>query len=131
MPAFVARFLILLPTLLGSADPSPEPVAAKPPKADIRGTITNISLSPVRNKGPIAAMLVEGGKEADTQHDKARVRLMKTTRFYRWVDGKKKEIKLEDLKKGARVQAVFTGPVAESYPVQAVASEVLLLADPR
>ena len=36
-----------------------------------------------------------------------------------------------DIKAGSKVQCVFTGPVAESYPVQAKASEVLILEDPK
>jgi len=43
-------------------------------------------------------------------------------------DGKeRKEATFEDLKKGARVEATFTGPVADSYPVQATAKAILIL----
>ena len=127
-----AMLLGLSMACLLAADPEPEP-KTKPPKADVRGKIQSSILNP-RGKvkvGTTGMILVEGTKEKDTQHDKASVRLTKATKVYRWVDGKKKEAKLEDLKKGATVQADFTGPVAESYPVQATAKEVLILESPK
>jgi hypothetical protein len=118
-------------TLLGlsmacalAADAEPK---SKPPKADVRGKIETVSLK----GGMVGRLLIEGTKEKDTQHDKASVRLTKATKVYKWVDGKKKEAKVEDLKKGATVQADFTGPVAESYPVQATAKEILILDAPK
>jgi hypothetical protein len=91
--------------------------------------IHSITLEGARGKTSLGVMRVEGVKEADTQVDRAVVRLTRTTKLYRWVEGKKKELRPEDLKKGSRVQINFVGPVAESYPVQGTAGEVLLLAD--
>ncbi|MFM7148883.1 MAG: DUF3221 domain-containing protein [Gemmataceae bacterium] len=63
----------------------------------------------------------------DTQHDKAIIQLRTNTRVFRLVGGMKKPAKLEDIKKGSTVQVDFSGPVAESYPVQATAGQVLIL----
>ncbi len=115
--------LILTMTAAEKPDPEPKPVA--PPKADIRGKIE--SLAGLKAKGLVGSIRVEGDKEKDTDYDKAAVRLTTATKFYEWKDGKKKAAKFADLKVGTRVQCVFTGPVAESYPVQATASEVLIL----
>ena len=120
---------MLLPLAMAcvlAADSEPK---TKPPRADVRGKIETVNLN---MKGvPGGMLLIEGTKEKDTQHDKASVRLTKATKVYKWVDGKKKEAKVADLKKGATVQADFTGPVAESYPVQATAKEVLILESPK
>lgn len=106
----------------------PEPKKPAPPKADVRGKIETVTLYAGKTTGTVGTIRVEGAKEKDTQHDKAMVRIQgKSTRIYKWVDGKKKEAKLEDLKKGAKVQVQFGGPVAESYPVQGTAKEVLIL----
>ncbi len=116
MVYLLALWLVLVPLF-----PDPEP-KTPPPKADVRGKIMEIE-----TRQGIGRLLIEGKAEKDTQHDKASVRVLATTKIYFWVDGKKKEAKADDLKKGAIVQAVFKGPVAESYPVQATAGEILIL----
>jgi beta-N-acetylhexosaminidase len=98
-------------------------------KADIRGRVTNQTAAgeEARKKGVLGTLLIEGAKEKDTGYDKAYVRVTAKTKVEK-LDGKeRKPARFEDLKKGARVQAVFTGPVAESYPVQATAAAVLIL----
>ncbi|TMV49498.1 DUF3221 domain-containing protein [Paenibacillus mesophilus] len=72
-------------------------------------------------------ILVEGTKKSDTQYDKASVRVPKGAKMYAMADGKKKKASVSDLKSGQRVEIVFTGPVQESYPVQAEAKEVVIL----
>jgi beta-N-acetylhexosaminidase len=77
-----------------------------------------------RARGRLGSILVEGVKDETTNHDRAFVHVTDKTRIEKR-DGK--PAKFEDLKKGARVQALFTGPVAKSYPVQATAKEILIL----
>lgn len=123
--------LFLFALALVAAD-EPEPKKKKdvaPPKADVRGEVKSVTF--LRAKDLVANILVEGAKEKDTGHDKASVTLTNATKVYAWADGKKVEAKAADLKQGCRVQCVFTGPVAESYPVQARASEVVILAEPK
>jgi hypothetical protein len=98
-------------------------------KADIRGLTKNVMAAgePARKKGLLGTIRVEGKKEKGTQYDKAVISITTDTKIYK-LDGKKrKPAKFEDLKKGLLVQALFTGPVAESYPVQAKAREVVIL----
>jgi hypothetical protein len=46
---------------------------------------------------------------------------------FRMEDGKKVAGKFSDFKVGQTVEASFTGPVSESYPVQGAASEIVIL----
>ena len=85
----------------------------------------------VKARGLVGAMLIKGTKEKDTAYDQAAVSVPTTAKVYRWVKGKKLDAKFGDIKKGDRVQATFTGPVLESFPVQAKASEVIILEAPK
>jgi beta-N-acetylhexosaminidase len=113
--------------LMGADRAEPEP--AKPPKADVRGEVKNVAA--VDAKAFIGRMLVEGKKEADTGHDKASVTILRGAKIQKWVGGKAVDAKFEDIKPGCKVQCVFTGPVAESYPVQARTKEILILECPK
>jgi beta-N-acetylhexosaminidase len=128
------RSLALLTALLliaAEQKAEPEPPKPAPPGADVRGEVKNLKLLPAKARGTVGTLLVVGVKEKDTSHDRAMVRLQADTKVYRWAEGKKKDAKVEDLKAGQKVQCVFTGPVAESYPVQATGKEVLILEEPK
>lgn len=101
----------------------------QPEKADIRGLITRVSAAnkEAQQKGILGSILVEGNKELTTQYDKASVRVTDKTKITMRFGPEKKVWGFEDLKKGRKVQVIFTGPVAESYPVQAVAKEIVVL----
>jgi hypothetical protein len=116
----------LLVLALVGAD-NPEPTKA-PPKADVRGKVTTLAV--LRAKDLVGRIQVDGVKEKDTKYDRAVVTIPIKAKIYRWVDGKKTDAKFSDLKRGAKVQCVFTGAVAESNPVKARASEVLILEVP-
>ncbi|MFQ3651857.1 MAG: DUF3221 domain-containing protein [Gemmataceae bacterium] len=119
--------LLLVSALMVRAypEPQPEPKEVPPPKADIRGNVEMLTV--LKGRGVLGSLRIVGSKEKDTQYDQAVVRVPSTAKIYLWKDGKKVEAKFADLKKGDTVQAIFTGPVAESYPVQATAGEVLIL----
>jgi Protein of unknown function (DUF3221) len=119
---------VLAAVVCARAD-DPEPAKKAPPKASIRGKVSSVTA--VKVKGLVGRMSVDGKKEKDTEHDRASVKLTPTTKFYKWVDGKKKDAKFADVKKGSVVQCTFVGPVLESYPVQATAGEVLILEEPK
>jgi beta-N-acetylhexosaminidase len=90
---------------------------------DIRGTIT--SVTPAEAEGDLlGSILVEGERSKDTSYDKASIRITRTTKVL-GQDGK--ALAFEQLTPGLAVEAEFEGPVAESYPVQATASGVLVL----
>jgi len=95
-------------------------VAAHPRKVDIRGKITALHA----DGSGTGAVLIEGPKAPDASHDKASVRITPRT-CIRNSAGEK--VTFASLRVGQRVEATFIGPVAESYPVQAVAGEVRIL----
>ena len=67
---------------------------------------------------------MEGVKGYD--YDKASIRITDKTKI-QIQDGKLvKDGKFEDLMKGGKVSVWFSGPVAESYPVQAMAGKILI-----
>jgi hypothetical protein len=122
---------ILLPLLLvtgcGSSGNGQDIPGADRGDADIRGDITNISVMESGAGGMLGSILIEGELEKDTQFDKASVTVTEETRIFRQLDDETVEADFADLSVGQRVQAVFTGPVAESYPVQATAAEIVIL----
>jgi len=96
-------------------------------KADIRGQIAK--LTPTKDaKVLLGTLLVEGDIEKGiTGYDKAWVKITPKTKIEKLVGKDRKPATFDDLKVGARVQVNFTGPVAESYPVQASAGDILIL----
>lgn len=86
----------------------------------IRGLITE------KNSGNgNVSILVEGNIEEDTQFDKALVKITDDTMIQK--DDMSRLFEVKDLKVGDRVEVYFTGPVAESYPVQGAASIVRII----
>ena len=93
--------------------------------ADIRGRITILSSSdPAHTAGSV---LIEGVPEKGMGVDKAATRITPKTRVFKLQDGKKAAKKFSDLKVGQLVEATFSGPVAESYPVQATAGVIIII----
>jgi beta-N-acetylhexosaminidase len=91
-------------------------------KIDIRGEITDIIFDNDKN---VTSILVEGKKEIDTYYDKASVRINEDTTIF---DKKSNsEIDISKLKKSDKVEVIFDGEVAESYPVQATAKKIYLI----
>ena len=80
----------------------------------IRGTITAVSE---------ARVLIEEQPGDVWGSAKASVRLLPTTRLVRRSGG---SVAPSELRVGQLVSAWFAGPVAESYPVQATASVIVL-----
>ena len=86
----------------------------------IRGTISSAELT----GGGIGTILIEGPLAEDTSFDRASVTIASDTEVFA-ADGSK--IEPAQLAEGQRVEAWFTGAVAESYPVQATAAAVKIL----
>jgi hypothetical protein len=61
--------------------------------------------------------------------DRASVAVTAATRIVDARSGERRVVTVDALAVGQRVEARFAGPVAESYPVQAVAGEVVILTD--
>ena len=90
-------------------------------RVGVRGEIREIYLD---EEEKVAAVLVEGQLESDTDYDKARVAIAKDTVILK-TNGQ--ELEPGELKEGMKVEVVFQGPVAESYPVQARAKAIRVL----
>ncbi|MDD3777722.1 MAG: hypothetical protein PHN32_08990 [Actinomycetota bacterium] len=89
---------------------------------DIRGQITSIE-----DRGENKAVLIEGKVQADTGYDKAWVTVTGSTIVLSQQSGEAIQVEADELKTGLQVQAVFTGPIMESYPVQTEAEQIVIL----
>jgi hypothetical protein len=98
------------------------PTPAIPPA--IRGNITNLN---VAGGEVLGSILVEGAIENGTAFDKAAITISSQTRLFELAGQERRPVTFEALQVGQQVEAWFDGPVAESYPVQARASEVVIL----
>lgn len=78
---------------------------------------------------PLLTMLVEGEVEKDTSIEVASVRVTGATKVYSSAAGSVRQVTFESLEVGQRVEVTFEGPVAESYPVQGTAGQVVILED--
>jgi hypothetical protein len=117
------RPLLLFVLFAACAGPRQEPPQKDLP--DIRGVVTSLARG---GKGDAAATLrIAGSKQADTRYDKAVVTLTAETRIYQREPYGRGLVPLEALRLGDKVEVRFAGPVAESYPVQARAAEILIL----
>jgi beta-N-acetylhexosaminidase len=90
----------------------------------IRGTITTMSDT---GSHEALTVLIEGAIEDDTEYDRASVAIGPKTEVLRMAaDGTVERGSSSLLAKGQQVEAWFTGPVAESYPVQAAAATIVI-----
>jgi hypothetical protein len=97
-------------------------------RTDVRGKITHITRAAGKGRHKvIGSVLIEGAKEPDTQVDKASVTVTAETELFIMHGGERKPAEFAALREGQRVEARFTGPVRESYPVQATAAEITIL----
>ncbi|KPV59701.1 hypothetical protein QJ48_09650 [Paenibacillus sp. A3] len=78
-------------------------------------------------EGKIISIMVEGPKTENVPYDKASVSLREHTKLYKKQGAELVRAAVEELKVGSEVEIAFDGPVAESYPVQAVAGKRVIL----
>lgn len=97
--------------------------------ADVRGTITSLTMGEGGAGDMLGTILIEGEVEPDTSHDRASVTITNQTQIFDGRTGEQQAIGFEALQMGQRVEARFVGPVLESYPVQAGASQVVILGE--
>ncbi len=103
-------------------------VSKPKPTVSIRGSVTTIHLissRPVRDI--LGSISVEGVKQDDTLFDSATVTVARSTRFSLRTENGMRPMTFDDLREGDRIEAMFTGRVAESYPVQATAKHIVIL----
>ena len=122
----VGTLVVLVIALSGCAPSSKIDNSNAGGAADIRGYIS--SMQAAESGGDLlGTIMIEGVREADTAHDKASVNVTRQTAISEQREGRRMPATFDSLRIGARVQARFAGPVMESYPVQATASEVIIL----
>ncbi len=107
----------------GTASPPP----ATPPSgaADIIGVVRD--LTPGGDAGSVV-LLVVADPGVTTSYDRASVRVTPETAVWASAGEGRTAATGADLAEGQRVAVWFTGGVAESYPVQATAGDVEILA---
>lgn len=99
-------------------------------RIDIRGRINGV----IANKngtgtphGLQGFIQVDGTRQPDTQYDRAAITIADSTQISIMKGGTRNDATFGDLKIGDSVEATFTGPVRESYPVQATASRITII----
>lgn len=92
---------------------------------DIEGTISDVQAG---DGARLGAVRIEGAKVAGNRYDRAQVTVTKDTRILEKKGDSLAPATFEALEVGETVQATFVGPVMESYPVQATAGEIVILA---
>ena len=95
---------------------------------DIAGKVQRLTVDTsvsAQEQGILGAMLIVA-PEGDTTsaYDKASVAIASDTKIWRTVGEGVETLEIDDLAEGDSVIVVFTGPVAESYPVQATAASI-------
>ncbi len=121
-PIILAGLLFSLLVLLLACAAS-EPTPTTPPA--IRGSITSRTSAPGGDL--VGSILVEGQVEAGTTFDKATIAVTVKTRIFEQTAQERRQATFDALQMGRTIEAWFDGPVAESYPVQATASDIVIL----
>jgi len=91
---------------------------------DARGLITSIRAGSSPGSG---AVLVEGPPRPDVRYAKAEVAVLASTRIVARTGSGDRPAVFADLELGDRVQIQFQGPVSKSWPVRAVARQIVIL----
>ena len=137
-------------SLFGGNDPPNAGTSVPTAAPDITGEITNLVYAtanarqrdaddpdkPVSSVGAseqssggtaLSALLIEEDPAAQSGSAKAQVNLRAQTRILKQDAGAITAGSTKDLRRGLQVRAWFDGPIAESYPVQATGSVILIL----
>ena len=109
-----------------AAQPAPPSPSAPPPApADITGAVSDLTIGAAGDSLPVLLVVADPGSGSAV--DRASVRVTADTVVWT-AEGVRGAA--SDLAKGDRVAVWFSGPVAESYPVQATAGDVEILTPP-
>jgi len=109
---------VALLLMVGCASPA-KPLTTE---SDFNGFITGINV--IDNKDIVGSIAAES--HADKIVDKYVVTITKDTTIFRLVDGDYQEISFDDLETQQWLQIWFDGPVAESWPMQAKAMQIVI-----
>lgn len=109
--------------------PAPAPPQGAGGTVDARGRVTSVSTASPSGD-VLGSFLVEGPKDPSLVCDKASLTVTIDTRFYRRTpdgDVALHAVSMALLEPGMQVEVTITGPVAESYPVQATAATITIV----
>jgi uncharacterized protein DUF3221 len=98
------------------------PALAESPENTIRGFITDVSLS-------AEVVLVEEDPSDESGSAKGEFAVTEETEILERRGGRLTPASFESLRVGQKVEATYTGAVAESYPTQGVAGKIVILND--
>lgn len=96
---------------------------AQDTKPDISGPADKVK---VAADGKGGSIYVETAKDAKFTYDKAMIRINDKTRIQKMNGKLVEDAKFAEIKNGVKISVWFTGPVAESYPVQATAGRIII-----
>lgn len=106
---------------------------AEPPGADVKtdivGQVITIDRATEveRDNGVMGQILVDAGRVKQDSIDKAWIEVSEKTRIQKSTGQVFKMANFNSIQAGDKVRVSITGPVMESYPVQAKADEIFIL----
>ncbi|WP_158408393.1 DUF3221 domain-containing protein [Desulfosporosinus fructosivorans] len=95
-------------------------------KVDILGTLIKLTKN---QSGEILGSILVEGEKGSKPYDQASIKVTQKTKIYEKSADKVVNSNFDSLQENLRVEVRFNGPVAESYPVQATADEIIVLKD--
>jgi|GEM_PF-782907 len=95
-------------------------------QADIHGTIIKLTKN---QAGELLGNILVVGEKGSKPYDQASIKVTQKTKINEKSTDNIVNSSFDDLKENLRVAVRFIGPVAESYPVQATADEIIILKD--
>jgi Protein of unknown function (DUF3221) len=105
-------------------------VEAQETKPDIHGSADKVTAAndAAKKNGILGSVYVEAVRDRDVRpvYDKAFVRVNNKTKIQKMNGKLVEDAKFEEIKNGVKLSVWFTGPVAESYPMQATAGKILI-----
>lgn len=118
IPTGIFTVIVALLLLAGCASPA-RPITTDP---DFTGFITGVNI--IDNKDSVGSIAVES--HADKLVEKYVVTVTKDTNLFQFVGGYYQEISFADLEAQQWLEIWFDGPVAESWPMQVKALQVVI-----
>jgi hypothetical protein len=106
----------------------PDTAAKEKPDPNTSVQSDNGASPPSQEGDDIRMILVEAaeGESKVSAYDKALTRITDETKIVKMKNGVQESASTADLKVGVMVEVVFTGPIAESYPVQVDAGVIII-----
>jgi len=117
---YVFEILLILAILVVGCEIDPEPVQTVP---DFSGTISEVIL--LDNQDAYGQILVEN--QVDDYIDKYILTINNDTQLYEKIGSDLQSVGFNFLEVGQQVETWFSGPIMESYPMQATASQVVII----